>query len=116
MKARYSVLSEVQPESGVLHLLGLGPHTEFLVVLTSFEQCRQGEEQHAKERRGERLGTLKGRTGAGAFTLDWVHTGEAGSRGSLSYCRTYVKAVRGGGSEERGLGRVLWDATSRGLC
>ena len=30
------------------------------------------------------------------------------------YCRTYVKAVRGGGSEERG--RVLWDATSRGLC
>ena len=29
------------------------------------------------------------------------------------YCRTYVKAVRGGGSEERG--RVLWDATSRGL-
>jgi len=35
------------------------------------------------------------------------------------YCRTYVKAVRGGlwtwgGSEERG--RVLWGATSRGLC
>jgi hypothetical protein len=30
------------------------------------------------------------------------------------YCRTYVKAVRGGGSEEGG--RVLWDATSRGLC
>ena len=27
------------------------------------------------------------------------------------YCRTYVKAVRGGGSEERG--SVLWDATSR---
>jgi len=25
-----------------------------------------------------------------------------------------MKAVRGGGSEERG--RVLWDATSRGLC
>ena len=30
------------------------------------------------------------------------------------YCRTYTKAVRGGGSEEGG--RVLWDATSRGLC
>ena len=30
------------------------------------------------------------------------------------YYRTYVKAVSGGGSEERG--RVLWDATSRGLC
>ena len=30
------------------------------------------------------------------------------------YCRTYVKAVREGGSEERK--RVLWDATSRGLC
>ncbi len=30
------------------------------------------------------------------------------------YCRTYMKAVRGGGSEEGG--RVLWDATSRGLC
>ena len=25
-----------------------------------------------------------------------------------------MKAVRGGGEEERG--RVLWDATSRGLC
>jgi len=32
----------------------------------------------------------------------------------LLYCRTYVKAVRGGWSEEEG--RVLWDATSRGLC
>ena len=39
----------------------------------------------------------------------------------VNYCRTYVKAVRGGGSEERG--RVLWpgDASllyrrSRGLC
>ena len=30
------------------------------------------------------------------------------------YCRTYVKAVRGGG-REKGV-RVLWDATSRGLC
>ncbi len=30
------------------------------------------------------------------------------------YCRTYMKAVRGGGSKKRG--RVLWDATSRGLC
>ena len=30
------------------------------------------------------------------------------------YCRTYVKAVRGGGSEE--WGRVLWNATSHGLC
>ena len=30
------------------------------------------------------------------------------------YCRTYVKAVRGEGGEEGG--RVLWDATSRGLC
>ena len=30
------------------------------------------------------------------------------------YCRTYTKAVRGGGSEEGR--RVLWDATSRGLC
>ena len=26
------------------------------------------------------------------------------------YCRTYVKAVRGGGGEEKG--RVLWDATA----
>ena len=39
---------------------------------------------------------------------------ECGFAVVVYYCRTYVKAVRGGGSEERG--RVLWDATSRGLC
>ena len=35
----------------------------------------------------------------------------------IDYCRTYVKAVRGGGGEEGGhvLCDSLWDATSRSL-
>ena len=31
------------------------------------------------------------------------------------YCRTYEKAVSGGGEREKG-GHVLRDTTSRGLC
>ena len=41
--------------------------------------------------------------------MSWLGTLRPGRR-----LGTYMKAVRGGGSEERG--RVLWDATSRGLC
>ena len=43
-----------------------------------------------------------------------VPAGGPAPRFVVYYCRTYVKAVRGGGREKRG--RVLWDATSRGLC